>query len=150
MSSLAKRAREDKQAQKARDKQQRRLEKRNAPARGEPQIVSAVDIIGDLRAVEDVMLSMQGDVHVQRSAPAIPAKLFVGSLNNSTTSGQLRSHFEPHCPVVEAVVITDRSTGVSRNFGFVTLADRKAAATVINALDDSELDGNRIVVSVAK
>lgn len=149
MSTLAKRAREDKRTQKARDKEQRRLEKRNAPARGEPEIVSASDIIGYVRPVEDVLLSMRGDLHVQRSAPAIPAKLFVGSLHGSTTSSQLRSHFEPHCPILEAVVITDRSTGASRNFGFVTLTDRKAAATVIKALDDSELDGNHIVVSVA-
>jgi RNA recognition motif-containing protein len=61
----------------------------------------------------------------------------------------LLSHFEPHRPIVEAVVITDRSTGASRNFGFVTLADRKSAAAVIKMLDDSELDGHRIVVSVA-
>jgi len=61
----------------------------------------------------------------------------------------LRNHFEPHGPVAEAVVITDRNSGASRNFGFVTVADRKAAPAVITALHHSELDGNRIVVNVA-
>jgi RNA recognition motif-containing protein len=149
MSTLEKRAREDKRNQKARNKLQRRLEKRHAPTRGELEIVSAESINSHVPTIEDVMLSLQGNVHVQRSAPAIPAKLFVGSLNDATTNKSLHSHFEPHAPVAEAVVITDRSTGVSRNFGFVTLSDRKAAAGVINALHHSELDGNRIVVSVA-
>ncbi len=94
-------------------------------------------------------MSLQGDVRVERSAPAIPAKLFVGSLNDATTSASLRNHFEPHGPVAEAVVITDRNSGASRNFGFVTVADRKAAPAVITALHHSELDGNRIVVNVA-
>lgn len=149
MSTSEKRAREDKRNQKAREKQQRRLEKRNAPSRGEPEIVSAADIIGHLPPIEDVMQSIQGNVQVQRSAPAIPAKLFVGSLSDATTSASLRNHFEPHSPISEAVVITDRNTGASRNFGFVTVADRKSAPAVISALHHSELDGNRIVVNVA-
>jgi hypothetical protein len=61
-------------------------------------------------AVGDVLLSLQGTVHVERSAPAIPSKLFVGSLNDVTTSTSLRKHFEVHAPITEAVVITDRGT----------------------------------------
>lgn len=149
MSTPEKRAREDKRNQKAREKLQRRLEKRHAAPRGEPEIVSAADITGYLPAIEEVMHSISGNVQVQRSAPAIPAKLFVGSLNDVTTSASLRNHFEPHSPIAEAVVITDRSTGASRNFGFVTVADRKSAPAVISALHQSELDGNRIVVNIA-
>jgi hypothetical protein len=149
MSTAEKRAREDKQKQKARSKEQRRLERRNAPSHRAVEIVSAADIIGHVPAVEDVLLSLQSTVHVQRSAPAIPTKLFVGSLNNLTTSTSLRKHFELHAPITEAVVIADRGTGASRNFGFVTVADRKAAPSVIAALHQSELDGNRIVVNVA-
>jgi RNA recognition motif len=149
LSTSEKRAREDKRNQKARDKQQRRIEKRNSPSRGGPEIVSAADIIGNVRSIEEVMRSLEGGNQIERSAPAIPAKLFVGSLSDATTSAALRNHFEPHSPVAEAVVITDRSTGASRNFGFVTVADRKAVPAVISALHHSELDGNRIVVNVA-
>lgn len=148
MSTPEKRAREDKQRQKARQKEQRRVDRRNAPGR-EPEIVSAADINGYVPAIEEVMVSLQGSRHVERSAPAIPAKLFVGSLSNNTTSSSLRKHFEPHGVVAEAAVITDRNTGASRNFGFVTLADRKAAPAVISALHHSELDGHTIVVNVA-
>jgi hypothetical protein len=144
-----KRAREAKRDQKAREKEQRRLEKRRDPSSRGPEIVSAADIVGDLPSIEAVMESLQNTTTVQRQAATIPTKLFVGSLSDSTSSAGLRAHFEPHGAVLEAVVITDRNTGASRNFGFVTMADRKTAPAVISALHHSELDGNRIVVNVA-
>jgi RNA recognition motif-containing protein len=148
MSTPEKRAREEKRDRKAREKEQRRLEKRNMPASA-PQIVSAASITGNLRSVEEVMRSLEGGAQIRRSAAPLPTKLFVGSLSDSTTSARLRAHFEPYGMVAEAVVITDRATGASRNFGFVTMADRKDAPAAISALHHSELDGNRIVVNVA-
>jgi len=148
MSTFEKRAREDKLSQAARQKQQRRNDRRNAPASA-PQFVSASDINGHLPSIESVMAQLQSGTPVHSGAPTIPSKLFVGSLSDSTTSAALRAHFEPHGVVAEAVVITDRGTGATRNFGFVTLADRKDAARVINEVHHSELDGKRIVVSVA-
>jgi RNA recognition motif-containing protein len=148
LTTSEKRAREEKRDRKARNKEQRKFEKRNAPSRG-PEIVTAADIVGNLRSIDEVMQSLQGGNRVQRSAATIPTKLFVGSLSDGTTSAALRAHFEPHGLIAEAVVITDRNTGASRNFGFVTMADRKDAAGVISALHHSELDGNRIVVNVA-
>ena len=148
MTTPDKRAREEKRDRKARMKEQRKLDRRNAPSRG-PEIVTAADIVGNLRSIDEVMRSLQGGTPVQRSAATIPSKLFVGSLSDATTSAMLRAHFEPHGLIAEAVVITDRNSGASRNFGFVTMADRKDAAAVISALHNSELDGNRIVVNVA-
>jgi RNA recognition motif-containing protein len=148
MSTFEKRAREDKRNSKAREKEQRRQEKRNAPSSG-PQLITADQINGNLRSIEEVMRSLEGGSRTPRSAPPIPTKLFAGSLSDSTTSAALRAHFEPFGLVAEAVVITDRNTGASRNFGFVTMADRKDAPQAIAALHHSELDGNRIVVNVA-
>ncbi|HKP55121.1 MAG TPA: hypothetical protein VJV78_00290 [Polyangiales bacterium] len=148
MTTPDKRAREEKRDRKARMKEQRKFEKRNATPRG-PEIVTAADIVGNLRSIDEVMRSLQGGAPVQRSAASIPSKLFVGSLSDATTSAMLRAHFEPHGVIAEAVVITDRNSGASRNFGFVTMADRKDAPAVISALHNSELDGNRIVVNVA-
>jgi RNA recognition motif-containing protein len=148
MSTPEKRAREDKRDRKARQKEQRRLDKRNAPSSG-PQLVTADEINGNLRSIEEVMRSLEGGTRMPRSAATIPTKLFVGSLSDSTTSASLRAHFEPFGVVAEAVVITDRNTGASRNFGFVTMADRKDGPGAISALHHSDLDGNRIVVNVA-
>ena len=66
MTTSEKRAREEKRDRRARDKEQRRLEKRNAAPRG-PEIVSASDIVGNLRPIEEVMQSLQGGNPVQRS-----------------------------------------------------------------------------------
>ena len=47
-------------------------------------------------------------------------KLFVGGLPYHTTDKSLRDHFEVYGDIEEAVVITDRSTGKSRGYGFVS------------------------------
>jgi RNA recognition motif-containing protein len=149
MSTFEKRAREDKRNQKARAKAQRRIDKRNAPPSTGSEYTTVAEIVGNMRSVEEVMRSLQTDGTAPRSAPSIPVKLFVGSLSNETTSASLRAHFAACGPIVEATVITDRNTGASRNFGFVTMADRKDGPATISALHQSELDGSRIVVSVA-
>jgi hypothetical protein len=149
MSTFEKRAREDKRDQKARDKERRRLNKRSGGP-SEPQLTTVEEIVGNLRSIEEVMQSLQGGGPVvKRSAAPLPTKLFVGSLSDVTTSAGLRAHFEPYGQIAEAVVIMDRNTGATRNFGFVTMAERKDAPAAISALHHSELDGNRIVVNVA-
>jgi RNA recognition motif-containing protein len=148
MSTFEKRAREDKRDQKAREKERRRQDRRNAGP-SEPELVSADQITGNLPSIEEVMSSLQNGGKTNRSAAPLPTKLFVGSLSDATTSAGLRAHFQSYGSIVEAVVITDRASGLSRNFGFVTMADRKDAPAAISALHHSELDGSRIVVNVA-
>lgn len=149
MTTLEKRNREDKRLQKQREKDQRRREKRNAPRSG-PELITVEEIVGNVRSIDEVMQSLLGDTQQpERRAPALPTKLFVGSLSDSTDNARLRAHFAPYGEIAEAVVITDRATGMTRNFGFVTMADRRDAPAVISALHHSELDGSRIVVSVA-
>ncbi|MBN1434649.1 hypothetical protein JW921_07805 [Candidatus Fermentibacterales bacterium] len=76
-------------------------------------------------------------------------KLFVGSLSWDTTSESLRQAFESHGEIIEAKVITDRSTGRSRGFGFVTFSSDAEARTALDAMKDSELDGRQIRVDFA-
>lgn len=47
-------------------------------------------------------------------------KLFVGGLPYHTTDKSLREHFNVYGDIEEAVVITDRQTGKSRGYGFVS------------------------------
>jgi len=47
-------------------------------------------------------------------------KIFVGGLPYHTTDKSLREHFEVYGEIEEAVVITDRQTGKSRGYGFVS------------------------------
>lgn len=51
-------------------------------------------------------------------------KLFVGGLPYHTTDKSLREHFNVYGDIEEAVVITDRQTGKSRGYGFVSNYDR--------------------------
>ena len=77
-------------------------------------------------------------------------KLFVGSLSWDTNDDGLREAFSPYGEISEAVVISDRYTGRSRGFGFVTFNDDEAADKTIEALNGTELDGRTIRVDVAQ
>ena len=48
-------------------------------------------------------------------------KIFVGGLPYHTTDQSLREFFEHFGDIEEAVVITDRQTGKSRGYGFVSI-----------------------------
>ncbi|XP_031489158.1 uncharacterized protein LOC116256808 [Nymphaea colorata] len=54
-------------------------------------------------------------------------KVFVGGLAWETQNGTLRRHFEQYGEILEAVVITDKNTGRSKGYGFVTFGDRESA-----------------------
>jgi RNA recognition motif-containing protein len=77
-------------------------------------------------------------------------KLFVGSLSWNTDDHGLRAAFEPHGEITEATVITDRDSGRSRGFGFVTFEDDDSADKALAALNQTELDGRTINVDVAQ
>jgi len=77
-------------------------------------------------------------------------KLFVGSLSWDTNDEGLNAAFSPFGEISEAIVISDRYTGRSRGFGFVTFNDDEAADKAIEALNGTELDGRTIRVDVAQ
>jgi cold-inducible RNA-binding protein len=77
-------------------------------------------------------------------------KLFVGGLSWDTTDDGLRQAFQPFGDITEAKVITDRDTGRSRGFGFVTFAGDEAAKTAIAKMDGTSLDGKTIKVNEAQ
>jgi len=77
-------------------------------------------------------------------------KLFVGGLSWDTTDDGLRQAFQVHGEITEAKVITDRETGRSRGFGFVTFAGDENAKSAISKLDGSSLDGKTIKVNEAQ
>lgn len=77
-------------------------------------------------------------------------KLFVGGLSWNTDDTGLREAFEPFGEIVEAKVITDRDTGRSRGFGFVTYTDEAAAQAAIQEMNDAQLDGRSLRVNEAQ
>ncbi len=77
-------------------------------------------------------------------------KLFVGGLSWGTTDDGLHSAFSQFGEIVEAKVITDRETGRSRGFGFVTYTSDEGASKAISEMDGTELDGRTIKVNEAE
>ncbi len=77
-------------------------------------------------------------------------KLFVGGLSWDTTDASLNQAFESFGEITEAKVITDRETGRSRGFGFVTFADSDAAQNAIAEMDGTSIDGRSVKVNEAQ
>jgi len=75
-------------------------------------------------------------------------KLFVGGLPYHTTDKSLREHFEVYGEIEEAVVITDRSTGKSRGYGFVIMANKEAADRALKE-PNPIIDGRKANVNLA-
>lgn len=77
-------------------------------------------------------------------------KLFVGSLPWSTNDRQLEELFSQFGTVNSAVILKDRMTGRSRGFGFVEMADDKAAKEAIAKLNGADYQGRKLVVNEAR
>ena len=77
-------------------------------------------------------------------------KLYVGNLSFQTTENDLQDLFEPHGQVKEVTLITDKMTGQSRGFGFVTMAGATEGNAAIAALNGKEHGGRALTVNEAK
>jgi RNA recognition motif-containing protein len=77
-------------------------------------------------------------------------KIFVGGLSWNTNDEGLRQAFEQFGNVSDVKVLTDRETGRSRGFGFVTFEDDAAADQAISAMNGKDLDGRTIKVNEAQ
>jgi cold-inducible RNA-binding protein len=77
-------------------------------------------------------------------------KLFVGNLPYSVRDEELRAAFEKVGPVVSANVILERGTNRSKGFGFVEMENEEDAQKAIKQLNESELDGRKIIVNIAR
>jgi RNA recognition motif-containing protein len=73
-------------------------------------------------------------------------KIFVAKLNFNTTSDDLWAAFEQYGEVASATVIFDQETGNSKGFAFVEMPSDDEAMNAIESLDNSDFDGNTIVV----
>jgi cold-inducible RNA-binding protein len=80
---------------------------------------------------------------------AMTQKLFIGGLSFSTSAERLREFLARVEGVESATVVTDRTTGQSRGFGFVEMASVEAAKTAMQALNGQELDGRQLRIELA-
>jgi len=76
--------------------------------------------------------------------------MYVSNLSFHTTDDDLRTLFNQYGAVSSAKVITDRETGRSRGFGFVEMGSDAEAKSDISGLNNKEIEGRAMSVSVAK
>uniref|UniRef100_A0ACD5ZEK6 Uncharacterized protein n=1 Tax=Avena sativa TaxID=4498 RepID=A0ACD5ZEK6_AVESA len=69
--------------------------------------------------------------HRSRFGDTTLTKVFVGGLAWETASAGLHDHFRDYGDILEAVVITDRETGRSKGYGFVTFRDAESARQAV-------------------
>ncbi len=76
-------------------------------------------------------------------------KAYVGNLSYSTTEDGLKSFFADCGEIVDVRLITDRDTGRSKGFAFVTFAAREGLDAAI-AKNNTELDGRSLRINQAE
>ncbi|MEO6132597.1 MAG: RNA-binding protein [Saprospiraceae bacterium] len=73
-------------------------------------------------------------------------KLFVAKLPQNVTSERLKAMFETYGGVLDAKVITDRDTGMSKCYGFVEMDSEDGARAAIENLNGVEMEGKEVLV----
>ena len=77
-------------------------------------------------------------------------KVYVGNLSFNVTSDKLKELFSSYGEISEAIVISDKFSGRSKGFGFVTFADDAAAQKAISEMNGKEVDGREMKVNEAR
>jgi RNA recognition motif-containing protein len=77
-------------------------------------------------------------------------RLYVGNLSFSSTSETVREAFARIGEVTDVHIVTDRTSGQSRGFGFVTMGSPAEATKAIEAMNGANLDGRPLRVNEAE
>ena len=77
-------------------------------------------------------------------------RLYVGNLSFSTTADLVRTAFAACGEVVDVHIVTDRQSGQSRGFGFVTMGTAEQAQAAIAQMNGQNLDGRPLRVNEAE
>jgi RNA recognition motif-containing protein len=74
----------------------------------------------------------------------------VGNLSFDVTENDLQDAFVAFGPMSEVNLMTDRSTGRSRGFAFVTMATPEGAQAAIQGMAGKDLKGRALTVNEAR
>ena len=77
-------------------------------------------------------------------------RIYVGNLPWSITKIRLEELFSSFGEIEDALVISDKYTGRSRGFGFVTFSKEGDADKAIREMNEKELEGRNLVVKEAR
>lgn len=77
-------------------------------------------------------------------------KVYVGNLPFNVSNDQLKEIFSQYGEISEATVISDKYSGRSKGFGFVTFANDADADKAISEMNGKEVEGRALKVNEAK
>jgi RNA recognition motif-containing protein len=77
-------------------------------------------------------------------------RLYVGNLSFNTSAETVRAVFEEFGSVEDVHLMSDRETGRSRGFAFVTMATPEEATRAIEGMDGQMLEGRPLRVNQAE
>ena len=77
-------------------------------------------------------------------------KIYAGNLAQATTPIELETAFSAFGAVQSCHIATDKSSGVSKGFGFIEMKNDKEAAAAISGLNGSELGGKTMKVNESR
>ena len=76
--------------------------------------------------------------------------IYVGNLPYTVTEEDITGLFASFGPVERVKIITDRETGRSKGFAFVTLGDQSQIEAAVEALNEYDLQGRALRVNASE
>lgn len=76
--------------------------------------------------------------------------IYVGNLDFKVNENDLEGVFEEYGTVSSAKIITDKYSGRSKGFGFVTMEDQNEANKAIKELNGASFENREMIVNEAK
>lgn len=77
-------------------------------------------------------------------------KLYVGNLPFKMDLGALKGLFTEFGEIEDAVIISDKFSGRSKGFGFITFTEDSAGKKAIETMNEKEIEGRKLTVNEAR
>lgn len=77
-------------------------------------------------------------------------KLYVGNLPFKMGIEDLKKHFSKFGEIEDAIIIVNKYNGRSKGFGFITFLDDEAGKEAIEAMNEKEIEGRKLIVNEAR
>ena len=119
------------------------------PTPGKPiRCRDCMDKVKDGKASKDELAKERGVLNAARAGAegSMGLKLFIGGVSYDATEDDLREAFSAHGELREVHIATDKETGRSKGFAFITFPNKKDGLAAIKALHESKIHGRKISV----
>jgi CxxC-x17-CxxC domain-containing protein len=119
------------------------------PTPGKPiRCRDCMDKVKDGKASKDELAKERKVLNAARAGAegSMGLKLFIGGVSYDATEDDLREAFSAHGELKEVHIATDKETGRSKGFAFITFPNKKDGLAAIKALHESKIHGRKISV----